>query len=152
MRRNDWRDGHGGGAVQRTQGNGGGEEVLGGCGGASAGEGEGGMEKMRVRLSAGGRWGVEGTLWPGSARVGQGAGDARPWLATTRRTGSEPVGHQAGRFSSSETEMGRLTAGFQVDISANPWLLRANILNRNGRPMYQLHFLFKDLMPIRNRN
>ena len=31
--------------------------------------------------------------------AGQGAGDARPSLATTRRTGSEPVGHRAGRFS-----------------------------------------------------
>ena len=31
--------------------------------------------------------------------AGQGAGDARPSLATTRRTGSEPIGHRAGRFS-----------------------------------------------------
>ena len=45
MRRNDWRDGDGGGAVQRTRRDDRGEEVLGGCGGASAGEGEGRMGK-----------------------------------------------------------------------------------------------------------
>jgi len=68
--------------------------------------------------------------------AGQGAGDARPWLATTRRTGSEPVGHRAGRFSSTEIEMGRLTAGFQVEQTLNPWTSSQNFLNQTCRPMY----------------
>ena len=69
-------------------------------------------------------------------RAGQGAGDARPWLATTRRTGSEPVGHRAGRFSSTEIEMGRLTAGFQVEQTLNPWTSSQNFLNQICKPMY----------------
>ena len=69
-------------------------------------------------------------------RAGQGAGDARPWLATTRRIGSEPVGHRAGRFSSIEIEMGRLTAGFQVEQTLNPWTSSQNFLNQICRPMY----------------
>ena len=68
--------------------------------------------------------------------AGQGAGDARLWLATTRRIGSEPVGHRAGRFSLTEIEMGRLTAGFQVEQTLNPWTSSQNFLNRICRPMY----------------
>ena len=93
MRRNDWRDGDGGGAVQRTRGDGGGEEVLGGCGGASAGEG--GARKFgnegtgRERADAG----VLRRALAHLCRAGQDAGDAWPWLATTWHAGSTSVGH-----------------------------------------------------------
>ena len=93
MRRNDWRDGDGGGAVQRTRGNDGGEEVLGGYGGASAGEG--GARKFgnegagRERVDAG----LLRRALARLCRAGQDAGDARPRLATTRRAGSASIGH-----------------------------------------------------------
>ena len=85
-------------------------------------------------------------------RMGQDTGDARPLLATALRAGSAPIGHQASRFSSRETEMGRLTAGFQVEQTLNPWTSSQNFLNQICRPMYQLQYLFKALVLIRNRN
>ena len=42
--------------------------------------------------------------------------------------------------------------GFHVDQTLNPWTSSQNFLNRNCRPMYQLQYLFKALVLIRNRN
>ena len=68
--------------------------------------------------------------------AGQGVGDARPWLATTRRTGSEPVGHRAGRFSSFSEPKPSLTPSFHADATANPWLQLVTDLNNFCRPKY----------------
>ena len=51
-----------------------------------------------------------------------------------------------------QTRTGRLTACFLVDLSANPWLLSTNPLNKFRRPKYQLQMSFNDLVLIRNRN
>ena len=45
-----------------------------------------------------------------------------------------------------------LTTHVHVEQTLNPWTSRQNFLNQNCRPMYQLQYLFKALVLIRNRN
>jgi len=72
MWRNYGRDGDGGGAVQRTRGDGGGEEVLGGGCGASADEG--GSRKIENE---------------GAAQCGRALGVLKPALAWLCRAGQD---------------------------------------------------------------
>ena len=41
---------------------------------------------------------------------------------------------------------------FDVHLTANPWLLGKNCLNKICRTMYHLQLSFKNLVLIRNRN
>ena len=81
----------------------------------------------------------------------------------TRGVRWPPRGGSALSWSATETSVseliqffrkrdGCLTTSFHEDQTSNPWLLRANILNRNGRPMYQLQLLLKNHALIRNLN
>ena len=103
----------------------------------------------------------------GTARTGAGGVKAAPrrvvaYVIRALATHGRRRGHAArgfcwcrplnGTHSVRQTFDGRLTACFQIDLSANPWLLRANILNRFCRPMYQLQLFLKDHALIRNQN
>ena len=107
--------------------------------------------KWRVLLSAGGSWGV-------NARAGllghtrRGSDDTWRPLASTRRANSawcRPLNLVAVH---SVKQQRCLTAGFQADVTANPWLQSVNSLNRICRPMYQLQLLSRDHALIHNQN
>ena len=51
----------------------------------------------------------------------QGAGDARPWLATTRRLCPASVGHRNGSVQFISHAMLSLTSCFAAKNSPNPW-------------------------------
>ena len=73
------------------------------------------------------------------------------FIASTRRScsgaGRPP---SAGSVRQSTTKPS-LIAGFHVDQTPNPWSISSHRLNQNCSSMYQLPFLFKELVPMPNR-
>ena len=82
----------------------------------------------------------------------RGSGDARHPLASTRRADTD-----AGQPLSCVAQFvrnrdGRLTAGFQGDLTVKPSLLNVNDLHDLCSPMYQLQLLLRDHALIRNQH
>ena len=75
-----------------------------------------------------------------SRRRGHAAHGLYRWSATERRR----LVHQLSQPS--------LTTSFAIELTENPWLRCANILNRIGRPMYQLQLLFNNRVLIPNQH
>ena len=102
--------------------------MLNGCGGASVGEEGSRRLKMGARPSVGGRWGVEGALWPGFAARGRAPATRGQPLAPRGGSVLATVGHRRqpiGRFRHRD---GRLTASFDGVRSLKPCY---KIKNRN---------------------
>ena len=83
-------------------------------------------------------------------RTGQGAGDARPAVGSTRRAkpaGGRPLNRP---FSSFSDAMQCLTTCFDGELSAKPKLQSANDLHDLCSPMYQLQLWLRNHAQIRN--
>ena len=105
-------------------------------------------ERWALRAGAGVLKARFGLPWPRWAERRRRAATLR----ATRRPRPEPVGHWWLWFSSFSEPKPCLTTGFHVEQTLNPWTSSQNFLNRICRPMYQLQYLFKALVLIRNRN
>ena len=114
-----------------------------------AGEGESWRGRVEMeRAHAGVKKARPGALWPARTERWRRAAVVN----STRRLYSDAGRPLCRSIQLVQTRTGRLTACFLVDLSTNPWLLRANLLNKFRRPKYQLQMLFNDLVLIRNRN
>ena len=133
------------GASWRLQWRAAGLRELGGCSCEEEGRPEAKWELGRGRADAGDVKARSGAAWP--ARSGQ---RRRAAVAGDTRRADSAVGRPLNaRFSFVRTRWPSLTARFQLDLPANPWLLRANAQHEFCSPRYQLQLLFNDRALIR---